>query len=50
MPVKTSSGSAKAQVSRARLMLRAKIADSKERRMKMADTEKGMRAQLKRMK
>lgn len=41
-------GSARAQVQRARLMLRAKIADSKERRMKLADAEKAMRAQLRR--
>lgn len=41
-------GSARAQVARARLMLRARIADSKEKRLKLVDAEKAMRAQLKR--
>lgn len=44
------SGSAKAQVQRARLQIRAKIADVKERRLDLADQEKVMRAQLRRMK
>lgn len=47
---KTSSGSARAQVQRARLMMRAKIAETREKRMKMSDAEKLMRAELRRMK
>lgn len=47
---KSSSGSAKASMMRLRLVMRAKIADSKDKRLKMADQEKAMRAQLRRMK